>query len=984
MIKKALYVSVALMLCLHSFSQVVGKYTFKGKEYLVFPYRIANAGDIPMLGYDIPDGEYLAFSTYNFKAKLSFKREKKYVLTDTTMVAALFTIKANQAEGPAVFYDYSYGNRGKQHHKPSEETSGNFAHGLKNGEWKKVEKGHLAEIKTYKDGVPDGYLFRYGDGGLRTKEKFCGGKLCDTVFYYTNGRLWKEYDLCPPGAYQVSNYYSRMLVRLGIRFTKAKTYYKEYDRTGKAIVDIKLKAGEVLPFDSMQSVFRGIGTTHNYVVIKKINDRQLLGEFHDFGKYARSVTKEYYEGDFMFKRSVIYYTNITKRKWFLGKRKVVGIDTTISEEMQVDTKTMPDTGLCPVLIYKKTEERYTYKKYYIPRYRFTFYESDKKPVFIKVDTLLGRIYLNRYRSDFYSKYNLSYEQISFSAERQMQLDGQNRPFLRKEFIVPDVMDYVEDESKSIELRMNRYRTQDFTSIDTKKTYRKDSVLLNGLYCFSSVRKPKHAPKHITYTGPTNLEENIHLGAFVNGVKEGQWLGLRQSYRPKRVPQDFKAWFFAHPKKADDYTEENYKQGMLDGLCVYYEKYDPKKRDYRSKEPIVLYRSKELHYVRDTLNGNCKVYYPSGKVMREMNMLMGSPDGELKTYFEDGKLARSVQFKKGKLDGPCLEYKPNGLYSYAFFKDNCVKDSVIYYGFNDKPSMAIYTRDDTLVKKVTYYQDGKPKEVVTFDRNSRAVIVKEVLSSESFIEVLRTAGNNIFDEANGYYKNYYDNGQLLSEGPVKKGKLNGAWKFYSLNGVMVHDVDFMDTTINLPGREDPVTIAGVYKGYYINGKKRCTGYIKQLDLSYDCFTKQDKADLDFYVVDFYDNQGKQTLNNGKGYFIKYDENGSKLCAGKLKGCAEDSLWRYYTPEQKLKEIGHYVNEEKEGVWYKGSLEGINFEDGACFDMNDPEAVKDFNARRKELNIVKTIYRNGVSIESSEFYSDLNKNYDPQKYPRELEY
>ncbi len=985
MIKRILYAGIMLMLCSHAFSQSVGKYKFKGKEYLVFPYRIGNTGDIPMLGYVIPDGEYLAFATYNFKEKLGFRREKKHVLTDTTIVAALFSIKANQVQGPAVFYNYSYGNRGKQRHKPSEEISGNFVNGLKNGEWKRVYPGkYLNEIKTYKDGVADGYLMSYDKDGLEKKEKYCAGVVCDTVFYYLGGTLWKEHDLIPPGSYQVQNCYSEALSKLDIRF-RAKTYCRQYDYNGKLLYDIKLKDGAVLPFDSMRSAYRGTAANNDYVTLKKTNEGQLLCEFHDFRTYSTATTKEYFENDFLVKRSYVSYNKIRKKKWFLGKRKVTGIDTVTSEEIYVNPKTLADTILRPVQIYKEVKSKYVYEKYYIPGYRFIFYQIGTRPAFIGLDTARKRIYINSYRTGFRAHYYKRYEQIYLSADEQLRLDGQTRAFLNKAFIVPDVMEHFEKRRQRYSYNAEGYDTREFVSIDTKPVYYKDSVLLNGMYLFSpSSAKPKNIPSHITYTGYTNIEEDTHLGQFVNGVKEGQWLNLYYSRFLKKAPLNLKAWFFAHPKTADNYEEENYKQGMRDGLCVYYEKYDPKRRDRSSKKPIILYKSKELNYLRDTLNGICKIYFPSGKLMREVNMVMGTPDGEFKSYFEDGTPNISAQFKKGKLDGPCLSYNWGGLYSYAYFKDNCVKDSLIYYFQNGRPSMAIYTRYDTLVKKISYYHDGKVKEVIEFDAGSRAMIVKDVLSSESFIETLKNAYNNVFAEANARYKNYYDNGQLLSEGPIRKGKLNGPWKFYSLNGVLIHDVDFADTTIRLPGRDEPSTIAGSYKGYYINGKQRCTGYIKYLGLSYDCFTKQDKADLDFYVLDFYDMQGKQTLKNGNGYFIKYDENGSQRSAGKLKNCAEDSLWRYYTPEQKLTQIGHYVNDEKEGVWYEGSLEGINFEDGACFDMSDPEAIKEFNAKRKELSIIKTIYRNGVSLETSEFYSDLNKTYDPDNDIRGLEY
>jgi hypothetical protein len=60
-----------------------------------------------------------------------------------------------------------------------------------------------------------------------------------------------------------------------------------------------------------------------------------------------------------------------------------------------------------------------------------------------------------------------------------------------------------------------------------------------------------------------------------------------------------------------------------------------------------------------------------------------------------------------------------------------------------------------------------------------------------------------------------------------------------------------------------------------------------------------------------------------------------------------------------------------------LESINFEDGACFDMNDVNAKKVFEQNRKELSIRKVIYKDGRRISSQVFNSDLNKEKSDSK-------
>lgn len=241
-----------------------------------------------------------------------------------------------------------------------------------------------------------------------------------------------------------------------------------------------------------------------------------------------------------------------------------------------------------------------------------------------------------------------------------------------------------------------------------------------------------------------------------------------------------------------------------------------------------------------------------------------------------------------------------------------------------------------------------------------------------------SGNDEITKAEAEYRSYYENGQLLAEGKIARGYPGGDWKFYNINGTLVHQINFTDTTILLPGAVKSIEVSGFYTGYYGNGKLRCRGYLDNISLSYDCFVKQDKPDLDFYVMDFYDIEGRQLVSGGNGYLVKYDENGLRMAAGKLVNCREDSLWKYYTPEQKLTKIGNYVHQKKDGVWYDGDLEGINFEDGACFDQNNAYEMEEYKRKRKELKINKTVYVNGMPGKRTSFSSDLNKTPPSRSY------
>ena len=1020
MIKKTSYFIVALLAGLTVSSQNAGKYTYHQKEYYIFPYRLASTEDIPLIGFKLPDGEYIAFSTYNFKTKLSLRKRKKSVLTDTTVVAGIFTLQNNLAQGRAVFYDYWVSARGKQNRKASGEASGTFVNGLKNGVWSIGKPGEKpTEYITYKNGVKSGYRTRLNRMGQVTfKEKYADGKACDTVFYYDNGKVTLEYDLLTKPSYgsfkakkevieqdveilfdsdieqtpkkpetnkkeeyRAHPAYVDALKFLNIR-KDVKTYYKTYDANGKVLLDVKFKNGQVMPFDTLSNNENnrrmyirlsayGTDESGENVSVKDITPTTKLLTAYSKNDYETLIMKKYYDNGFLFKETETKYITRYKKRFLSKKRHIAHIDTIQSEELSVNPSAVSDTSALPVLVYKSVNGNRQFSRYYIPKYEFSYAGTDNYK-FNRTDTVNKRIYFDYSTKSINSGYQRNEKVMYLDADQKKLALYKLQPFFEKDYIVnavmQDIMRYYESVS---DVRLEHFPTKTYYKVISNKTFSKNDTLLNGMYSFGTKQKPKSYPKEITYARCAGVEDGLRQGHFVNGKKEGVWENLF-TYSAKKHPVDFKAYYFSHVKKVGQYNQTSYKNGMLEGSCVYYKKYYPKSYDRNSKEPAKLYKSCEAEFTRDTLNGPYKEYYHNDTLAKEVHFVMGMPDGEYKEYLKNGKLLKLINFNKGKLDGKYIYYNSGGrIGCYANFKNNQLSDSLVYYFIDNLPRLKIYANNDVLQKKVSYYEGGKVKEIMEFNPNSTCLLTKESMSSESYIEILKASKNPTLKNANGFYKSYYDNGQLLSEGPVKDGSLKGNWKFYALNGVVIHAVNFADTLVYLPNSQNPTKIAGFYTGYYSNGVKRCDGYIENLELSYDCFTRQDKADLDFYALNFFDITGKQTLKNGNGWVIKYEANGLRVSSGKLVNCVEDSLWKYYTPEQKLCEIGNYVNQEKEGVWYEGSLEGINFEDGACFDMKNPNEVKAFETKRKELEIKRLIYKNGTLIEKKSFNSNLNK-------------
>ena len=1005
MIKKTVYFSIALLFVISAVAQNVGKYTYKQKEYFVFPYRIASTEDIPLLGYKMPDGQYVVFATYNFKVKPSLRKTKKYKLTDTTVVSGVVTLKNNQAEGAAIFYDYSVNKRGKQSKQPYQQSTGDFTGGLKTGIWTVTEKENaITSLITHKNGLKDGYSIGLKDGKIYQKEKYVNGKICDTSFYYTNGKLSNAFDLLTSAVQAHIQNQARFKQQLDSGLTPTvtlahpaykealelinirrlfKTFYKKYDANGALILDLKFDNGEILPFDSIhvKSTYYRYRPTVDYVTVKDIDKTTKLLTCVSSDNDEKDIRKLYYKEEFLIRESEEKYITKTKKRFLSKKRVVIRVDTILKEEVYVNPNKINDSSIIPVLIQRSVDrELGSYRlplieKYYLPKYKFVFIQSANHQ-FNHVDTTTHQIYFNKTESSNYSGYKRT-ETVMYLNETEKKFDDhKQQPFMDKDFIIGGkIQDYPLVGSTS-NVSASKFNTESHYKISFNKTFYKNDTLLNGLYVFGENNKPKDLPKDVIYGRYIGIESGIREGKFVNGKKEGLWLTLYTN-SIKKQPLNLRTYFFSHLKKSRTYSEINYKNGMYDGTYTYYSKYSALQYNSNSKEPSRLYKNYEMEFTRDTLNGLYKEYYYNDQLLKEVRYAMGVPDGEYKEYARSGNLIKRINFKKGALDGIYTDYRNGYINCVAAFKNNLLNDSLVYYYQSGRPRFKIQAKNDTLQKKISYYPDGKTKEMILFNTNSYSVLTKEALGSDSYIETLKAAKHKTLQYAEGYYQSYYDNGQLLSEGGIKKGRLSGLWKFYSINGVVIHNVNFVDTSVYLGDCKYVSKISGFYTGYYTTGVKRCDGYLKDLNLSYDCFTKQDKADLDFYALNFFDINGKQILKNGNGYYIKYESNGLRVSSGKLVDCDEDSLWRYYTPEQKLTEIGNYVDAEKEGVWYEGSLEGINFEDGACFDMANPNELKAFETSRKRLAIKRLIYKDGNLIQKTSFDSNLNKTYDGRR-------
>jgi antitoxin component YwqK of YwqJK toxin-antitoxin module len=368
-------------------------------------------------------------------------------------------------------------------------------------------------------------------------------------------------------------------------------------------------------------------------------------------------------------------------------------------------------------------------------------------------------------------------------------------------------------------------------------------------------------------------------------------------------------------------------------------------------------SLEGAYITRHSNGaiNEKSYYSNGKLtgkyerrnylgnlMEESEYLDGNLNGYRKTYKSSGEPSFSIYAKNNILEGQAVLYNQIGLMEWKLDFD--VRDSVPYdFPLSVSEGIAYTDRyfnwnNDNLVKKLQMRIKALP---ATFQ-----------------------------------YTEYFYTGKIAAEGKFENGRMKGLWKFYDLDGNLLHEVEFKPEEIELPHETLPVM--GRIKSYYSNGKLKSTGYLEGFERNYDCKSRKNVYEFFIHFENYLDPEGKQTLINGNGSCMHYDEHGQKIMSGEYFEHMRNGFWKSWDKDGKLNSAGHYVNNLEDGIWWEGDLEGLSFVDNACFDIDSEEVQKEINRMKKNIRIKQMIYKNGMLIDSKLFKMDMNREKEYHKY------
>lgn len=222
--------------------------------------------------------------------------------------------------------------------------------------------------------------------------------------------------------------------------------------------------------------------------------------------------------------------------------------------------------------------------------------------------------------------------------------------------------------------------------------------------------------------------------------------------------------------------------------------------------IFFFLGCQLILAQDRFDGSYKDYYDSGELFVEGQYKDDKRVGEWKQYYKNGQVSRIYSYTDGELNEEEISYYDTGVVSSKVVK---VGELYIRYG---------------------YYESGKLK----YERK----------------------------EDSGYYKGFYEDGQLQVEANYIDRDLSGKWKQYYKNGVLEWIVTYQDGYRH-----------GAYQQFYENGKLKVEGVMLK--------EKKEGAEMRYNENEELEWKGYYEADEFAKTWVRYNENGKKVEKIKVK-------------------------------------------------------------------------------------------------------
>lgn len=292
-------------------------------------------------------------------------------------------------------------------------------------------------------------------------------------------------------------------------------------------------------------------------------------------------------------------------------------------------------------------------------------------------------------------------------------------------------------------------------------------------------------------------------------------------------------------------------------------------------------------------GDWIIFYPTGKVSKEMRYIDDKLEGLYKEFNESGNLILSLKYKEGKIiedqeqlalqedmdfrkelndkgvlvsSGSYLKGKPVGVHRY-FNEQGKIINGKIYDDYGDMLSEGVV--DETGSKEgewKDYFPTGELRGVGSYKNN------------------LQT----------GRWAFYYKNGKKEQEGSYVRGLYDGLWTWYHEYGNVWREETYFNS------REDGVSVENdekgniITKGEYLNGEREGAW---------------------FYKVNDHTEEGTYQTGLRSGTWKYFYEDGVLQFEGNFSQGLAEGKHKYYYPNGILREERYYERGVREKNWKK---------------------------------------------------------------------
>jgi antitoxin component YwqK of YwqJK toxin-antitoxin module len=182
------------------------------------------------------------------------------------------------------------------------------------------------------------------------------------------------------------------------------------------------------------------------------------------------------------------------------------------------------------------------------------------------------------------------------------------------------------------------------------------------------------------------------------------------------------------------------------------------------------------------------YFPSGLISNTYEMVDGIPMGKYVQFYENGTVQMIAIYKEGEIYGDVYEYNSNGTFRGKYMQHG---DIVI-------DSLIIFDENGNLEFSGFFNEIGKKNGDHCYLVNGKIDAV-EKYRNDSLIGIIEYYENGII-KFYGEYKDYlpegieytnHPNGIRESEGVNHNGMRQGTWKYFTEEGVLRSQTEYID-------------------------------------------------------------------------------------------------------------------------------------------------------------------------------------------------